>query len=78
MLGIGIPIPQPESGERACYLVDGGCPLVGGGGERTFRYEFIIISPIIVAAALELELNLIDTHTNQSVACASVLVHVFA
>ncbi|GAB0087618.1 ML domain-containing protein [Sergentomyia squamirostris] len=77
LLGIPLPIEQPEAGENACLLLDGGCPLVAGEGERSFTYEFVIVSPIVGPTVL-IELNLINSQTNQSAACAGVQVQIVA
>uniref|UniRef100_A0A7G3APS0 Putative ml domain protein n=1 Tax=Lutzomyia longipalpis TaxID=7200 RepID=A0A7G3APS0_LUTLO len=77
LLGISIPIEQPEAGENACLLLDGGCPLIAGAGERSFTYRFSISSPIVGPTVL-IELNLIDSDTEESVACAGVSVTITA
>lgn len=77
LLGIPIPIEQPELADQACLILHGGCPLVAGEGERSFGYSFEIISPIVGPTVL-IELNLIDSNTQQSVSCGGVQVTITA
>ncbi|XP_059610949.1 mite group 2 allergen Tyr p 2-like [Phlebotomus argentipes] len=77
LVGIPIPIEQPEIADQACLLLDGGCPLIGGAGERHFEYRFEVASPIVGPRVL-IELTLINSDTNQAIACAGVYVTITA
>ncbi|GAB0087619.1 ML domain-containing protein [Sergentomyia squamirostris] len=77
LLGIPIPIDQPEGLDDACILIEGGCPVNAGQGETVATMNFQQTSPL-AGLSVRIEVDLRDSNTQQSVVCGGVQVTVTA